>query len=275
MTDLLREAVARLKTAGVDSPRLDARLLWEHAKHDPSLFEIYVARRTGREPLAYILGRKEFWSLSFEVGPGVLVPRPETETVVERALAWFEDRSAKLTVLDFGTGSGCLPVAFLMEYLNASGLGLEKSEQARVFANRNIVRHGLSERCRIEACDWNEFAGARADVIFANPPYVRRCDVGTLKPELHFEPVEALCGGEDGLDAYRALAPVIARHLAPQGRAFLEIGIDQGAEVSALLAAAGLGDIRIHPDLAGIPRVLSAGCGDFPEKTVGKAQANR
>jgi release factor glutamine methyltransferase len=315
VSDLLREAATRLSAAGVSNPRLDARLLWEHARFSPlrrfappppqageertrqilsspvhggggsrsepeggsveQFFESLIARRAAREPLAYIVGRKEFWSLDFDVGPGVLIPRPETETIIEQACAHFTDRSAELTVLDFGTGTGCLLVAFLKEFIRAVGLGIENSGPARGYALRNVVRHDLAARGKIRAGDWDDGLTGRFDAILSNPPYIRTGELAGLEPELHHEPQDALDGGPDGLAAYRLLAPAIALHLKPGGRAFLEIGAGQADAVCALLADAGVGDIRICPDLAGIPRVLSAGCGDLDEKTVGKGHATR
>ena len=301
MSDPLREAAARLAAAGVSNPRLDARLLWEEAERQAALmlrqaqheedvrsaltlslskgegaiaaiFDSLIARRAGREPLAYIVGRKEFWSLDFEVGPGVLIPRSESETIVEQALAFFQDRSAELTVLDLGTGTGCLLIAFLKEFLNGRGVGIEKSEKARAYTLRNVTRHRVAARCEIRAGDWAEMPAGRFDAILANPPYIKTAELAGLEPELRFEPQEALDDGPDGLAAYRVLAPLIARLLKPGGRAFLEIGPTDG--VAALLAGAGLNSVRVHHDLAGIPRVLSAGCGDFPEKTVGKPEGN-
>ena len=253
------DAAHRLAAAGVDNPRLDARLLLAHAKDDPVLFESFITRRAAREPLAYIIGHKEFWSLDFEVGPGVLIPRPETETVIERVLGEFPDRTAPLRVLDLGTGSGCLLIALLNEYPKADGLGLEKSEETRRFALRNVARHGIAERCEIREGGWPGIPGGPYDVILSNPPYIRSREIFGLPPEIcRFEPLLALDGGEDGLAAYRALAPEVARLLRPGGYAFLEIGAGQGQAVSALFAAAGMKPMALTPDLAGIPRVLAA-----------------
>ena len=253
------DAAHRLAAAGVDNPRLDARLLLAHAKDDPVLFESFIARRAAREPLAYITGHKEFWSLDFEVGPGVLIPRPETETVIEGVLAAFPDRAADLQILDLGTGSGCLLIALLKEYPKAHGLGLEKSEETRSYAQRNAVRHGISKRCEIREGGWPGVPGGSYDVIVSNPPYIRSQDISGLSPEIyHYEPALALDGGEDGLAAYRMLAPEIARILRPGGSAFLEIGAGQGPAVSALFAASAMEIRALTRDLAGIPRVLVA-----------------
>ncbi|MBU6299607.1 MAG: peptide chain release factor N(5)-glutamine methyltransferase [Alphaproteobacteria bacterium] len=257
---LLTDTARRLAAVGVDNPRLDARLLWAHARGDGVVFESFVSRREAREPLAYITGRKEFWSLEFEVGPGVLIPRPETETIIETALAAFPDRTVPLNVLDFGTGTACLLVAFLKEFINSRGLGIEKSEKARGYAIRNIAKHDLGSRCAICAGDWADAADGPYDVVLSNPPYIRASDIAGLQSEVsRFEPRQALDGGADGLSAYRALAPEIARRLCPKGRFFVEIGTGQSDEVADILGGAGLEIAKVVGDLAGIPRVLAGG----------------
>ncbi|HVU22053.1 MAG TPA: peptide chain release factor N(5)-glutamine methyltransferase [Rhizomicrobium sp.] len=269
---LLGEAALRLSMAGIDSPRLDARLLLAHAmtmRPDelvgsidvPSAalgdFEAMLARRILREPLAYITGHKEFWSLDFEVGPGVLVPRPETETLIEAVLKYFPDRSAPLRFIDLGTGSGCLPIAALSEYPNARGAGVDASEDALRWARHNIEKHALGDRCRFERGNWNAIPHQSSDVILSNPPYIKSADIPTLSPEVRkFEPVLALDGGPDGLDAYRSLAALVGPILRPNGRAFLEIGQGQAEAVSALMGAQGLKTTEILADLAGIPRCV-------------------
>ena len=254
---LLDGAVRRFAAAGVGNSRLDARVLWEFAKGDGELFESLVVRRSKREPLAYITSHREFWSLDFEVGPGTLVPRPETETIIEQALALFPDRNTPMTVLDLGTGTGCLLLAFLKEYPNAHGLGIELSEKACAVAQRNSARHGLGERCEIRIGDWAREVAGPFDVILSNPPYIRTGDLAGLEPEVvRYEPIMALDGGADGFAAYRTLAPELARLLRPGGYALVEIGAGQSDEAMALMAQAGLETLRIAPDLAGIPRVL-------------------
>jgi len=265
------DAARRLAAAGVENARLDVRLLWNHAheislsplggegRGEGDLFESFLARRAAREPLAYITGHKEFWSLDFEVGPGVLIPRPESETIIEQVLAFVPNRTAPLKVLDLGTGSGCLLIALLKEYPNARGLGIDLSEEARAYAQRNLARLGLAERGEILGGDWTESPGAPYDVIVSNPPYIKTSDLAGLEPEVGYEPVEALDGGPDGLFPYRDLAPVMARLLGPSGRAFLEIGAGRADDVAAVLTQSGLETIQQVPDLAGIPRVLVVG----------------
>jgi release factor glutamine methyltransferase len=221
--------------------------------------EELVARRIAREPLAYIVGHREFWSLDFEVGPGVLVPRPESETLIETLLEEFDDRAAPLEILDCGTGSGCLVIAALSMFPNARGTGIDASCAALPWAERNVARHNLGNRCALRCQDWTSEIVVMADAILANPPYVKRDALVALPPEVaRYEPAAALCGGEDGLDAYRALAPRIAEVLKPDGVAILEIGEGQGNDVRKILADAGLETGRIAADLAGIPRCVVA-----------------
>jgi len=269
---LLGDAALRLSMAGIDSPRLDARLLLAHAMNvradsligsidvPPEAlvdFNAMLARRILREPLAYITGNKEFWSLDFDVGPGVLVPRPETETLIEAMLKYFPDKSAALDILDLGTGTACLPIAALTEYPNAQAVAVEASADAFKWAKRNVEKHELSARCHLEQGNWEQVPAASVDVILSNPPYIRSNDIPTLAAEVRkFEPVSALDGGPDGLDAYRSLAPLIARLVKPGGLAFLEIGQGQSDEVSALMEGQNLRIREILTDLAGIPRCV-------------------
>lgn len=255
MIDHKADAIRRLTEAGVDSARLDVRLLWDHAQHNPGIFETLVARRAAREPLAYIMGEKEFWSLEFEVGPGVLVPRPATETIVEQVMEFFPHQGAPLRLLDLGTGSGCLLISLLKEFPNSRGLGIDCSEQALRIAQANLARHSLTARGEIRSGNWGENLDGGWDVIVSNPPYIKSADLAHLDPEvIRYEPVGALDGGPDGLAAVRDLAAVIAR-LSP-GYAFVEIGAGQAEGAAALMAEQGHDIVRIAPDLAGIPRVL-------------------
>ncbi len=248
----MKDAIERLRAAGVDNPRLDARVLREAAVDDAE-FQSFIQRRVAREPVAYIAGHKEFWSLDFEVGPGALIPRPETETLIEQLLARFPDRAAPLDILDLGTGTGCLLVTALQEYRHARGTGVDSSAEALGWARRNVEKHHLQGRATLIEGDFAQIAGAY-DVILSNPPYIRSEDIVALDPEVRrYEPAVALDGGPDGLDAYRALGPVLRSLLKPGGLAFLEIGIGQGDAVGPLL---GLEIPGIVPDLAGIPRVV-------------------
>jgi release factor glutamine methyltransferase len=268
--DLLHDAAGRMSAAGVDSARTDARILLAHAMdvtredliaatrqpsaEEAALFESFVARRLAREPVAYIRGRREFWSLDLKVGPGVLVPRPETETLIEQALTAFPDRSAALSIADLGAGSGALLVAALKEFPNAQGTGFERSPEAFAYAEANLARHGLAARGRIAATDWNKADGP-FDLILSNPPYIPTADIEDLDPEVRlFEPRAALDGGADGLDAYRGLGGLLPRLLKPGGMALLELGLGQAELVEPLFQS--LPVVRVAPDLAGISRVL-------------------
>ncbi len=264
------EAVTRLSVAGIEGARLEVRLLWEHAQameasalvardrgRAVGLFEKLVQRRLAHEPLAYIVGRKEFWSLDFAVGPGVLIPRPDTETLIEELCKAFPDRQARLSILDLGTGSGCLLIAALKEFPNAHCVGVDASGAALAWAARNVAAHQLEDRATLIESGWLEEASPGFDVVLCNPPYIVSADIDGLPPDVRlFEPLSALDGGWDGLDVYRALAPRISRLLAPQGRAFLEIGAGQGGAVCDILEIEHLKVAAIAPDLAGIPRCI-------------------
>lgn len=258
MSDPRPAAIRRLSEAGVGNPRLDSRLLWDQAQHNPGQFEALLKRRLAREPVAYIIGMKEFWSLEFDVEPGVLIPRPETETIVEQVLGRFPGNSAPLKILDLGTGSGCLLVALLKEYPSASGLGIDSSDKALGVAGRNIARHGLAGRAELRRGNWLDDLGGPWDVIVSNPPYIPSGDIAGLQPEVRdYEPLAALDGGPDGLDAVRALAAGFRRLGA--GTAFVEIGAGQAESAQALMAAAGLSVHHVALDLARIPRVVVTG----------------
>ena len=273
--DPVGDAARRLMAAGIDSARLDARLLWNFAQDVEAsalvarderravmLFESLVRRRLAREPLAYIVGHKEFWSLDFAVDPGVLIPRPDTETLIEAACKAFADKNAPLSILDLGTGSGCLLIAALKEYPNAHGVGIDASAAALRWAAQNVASHKLEERAALIESGWLEEARPGFDVVLCNPPYIPTADIDSLAPDVRlYEPCSALDGGTDGLDAFRALAPQIGRVLTPQGRAFLEIGSGQASAVGSILEAQDLKIVAVIPDLAGIPRCVVTGRG--------------
>ncbi len=270
---LLREATRRLRAAGIEAARAEARLLlcrvtgWsrerllaepEAAVPEPEAarFRARLAEREARTPIAYLLGEREFWSLPLVVRPGVLIPRPETETLVQAALEAFPERAAALRLLDLGTGSGCLLVALLHEYPAAIGVGVDRSPEALAVAAVNLARHGLGARALLLCGDWGRALEGRFDLIVANPPYVARGELAGLEPEVaRHEPRIALDGGPDGLEAYRALLPDVARLLAPGGVACLEIGRGQEGPLAALAAGHRLAASQ-RTDLAGIVRCL-------------------
>jgi release factor glutamine methyltransferase len=269
------ELAARLAAAGIEDARSEAWLLLAIAtgrsraelvagapapldSAEEGRLEALAARRLAREPMAYILGEREFWSLPLQVGPAVLVPRPESETVVEAALAEVRERSAPLRILDLGTGSGCLLLALLSELPRASGLGIDRSAAALAIAESNARRLGLAGRAAFRHGDWGRGVAGPFDVIVSNPPYVATADAASLAPEVRaFEPEEALFAGPDGLGAYQALAPDCARLLADDGIACLEIGQGQAAAVEAIMRRQGLRLVSSRRDLAGIERCLT------------------
>jgi release factor glutamine methyltransferase len=263
-----REASRRLAAAGVASAHIDARLLVGRAlgvgpevvvahperQLEPAArrtIEGLLARRAAREPMSHILGAREFWGLDFAVSGDVLDPRPDSETVVGAALVQVGRRDRPLRMLDFGTGSGCLLLALLHELPAARGIGVDLSASAINVARVNAARLGLADRAAFAVGRWGEGLTGRFDLVVANPPYIRSGDLGGLAPEVaRFEPRLALDGGADGLASYRALAPDIARLLAPGGAAVVEFGAGQAAEVGAIMAAAGLAVLAVVPDLA-------------------------
>ena len=267
---LLCDATKTLRTAGIENPRAEARLLLSHSlgldptaligrAHDPveaSGFAPLLARRAAREPIAYILGTREFWGKKFRVTPATLIPRPETETLVEAALDCFPERAAVRRVLDLGTGSGCLLCTALAEFPAATGLGVDASEAALAVARFNAESLGLGGRVLFVHGDWLAGIAGKFDLVLANPPYVALAEMARLEPELGHEPLFALVAGEDGLDAYRAILPRLGAVLAPGGVAILELGAGQAAMVAALAARCGLQVVTLCHDLARIPRAI-------------------
>jgi release factor glutamine methyltransferase len=267
--EALAAAVARLRAAGVPEPAGDARrLLAQAAGVEPgrltlmipeplapdaaAQFERYVALRARRMPVSRIVGRRAFYGRSFLTDPEVLDPRPETETLVEAALSEPFSR-----MLDLGTGSGCILVSCLAERPAATGLGTDISEAALLTAAANAERHGVSARAAFVRADWLEGLEGRFDLVVSNPPYIAEAELAGLAPEVRdHDPRHALTPGGDGLGAYREIARGLPGHLAPGARCLLEIGPGQGPQVAALLAAAGLEEIRTIRDLDGRPRVV-------------------
>jgi release factor glutamine methyltransferase len=266
----------RLKSAGVDSPVLDARLLIEAGAGvsrldivtDPRrelcdeqvlAVDALVQRRAAREPVAHIIGRRHFWKLELSVTPDVLVPRPETEFVVEAALSALAPRTAA-RVLDLGIGSGAILLSILSERPEATGVGIDASEAALKVARRNAEELGLQERVTFLRGDWANAIDERFDIVVSNPPYIASGEIASLQPEVaRFEPKLALDGGADGLDAYRAIIASLARLLGEGGAFALEVGRGQAETVTEMAQAAGLSTLPPWSDLAGIPRVVRGG----------------
>jgi release factor glutamine methyltransferase len=268
----------RFRAAGIETPELDARILIAHARacdhaslaaaggdvldaEEWNAIARFAERRLGREPVARIVGCKEFWSLRLEVDSTTLLPRPETETLVEAALAEIEsaaDRMRPLRIADLGTGSGAILLALLSELPHAFGVGTDTSLGALGVAQRNARRLQLA-RAAFVACDLGAALAGSFDLIVANPPYVASGEIATLAPDVRdYDPRAALDGGADGLDCYRAIAATVPPLLKPAGTLVVELGAGQAGAVSTLFSQAGLASAHLRADLAGVPRALVA-----------------
>lgn len=276
LEDVIAAAAAELRAAGLDDARREARALAaavlglsreamlaapDH-EIDPAAvdrFRLAVSRRAVREPFARIIGRREFWSLDFILSPDTLIPRPETEGVVEAVLETVPDRDAPLAILDLGTGTGCILLALLSELGRARGLGIDVAEGAIVTARANAERLGFASRATFRAGDWLDGVVGPFDVVVANPPYIAAPDCADLEPEVRdHEPPQALFAGADGCDAFRAIVPALPSVLAPGSLAVFECGAEQAGKVAELLIHAGLRETRIRTDLAGHERIVVA-----------------
>lgn len=263
----LAEAAARFGFSA--TPRLDAELLMAYAlgiprerlllRHlddpAPGDFAALADRREKHEPVAYITGTRAFWTIELSVGAGALVPRADSETLIEAAIEHFGER-APLRILDLGTGPGTLLLAALDQWPNATGLGIDRSREALAMAQANAERLGMAARAVFRQGDWAGGVEERFDLVLANPPYIGTSEPLPDEVRAH-EPADALFAGEDGLDAYRAIVPALPRLLVPGGAAVLEIGFRQADVVGDLLRDAGLG-AGVRRDLAGHPRALVA-----------------
>jgi len=274
-----RALTARFKAGAIDSAELDARLLSGAVlgldltglitaanrlltSDESTRLEQFAERRLRGEPVARILGHKEFWGLSLQLTPATLVPRPDTETIVELALEMLRANDLAnhpLRVADLGTGSGAILLALLSELPDALGFGTDISEAALQAARANAAQAGLADRVTFIACDYATGLTAPFDLIVSNPPYIRSADIGGLATEVrNYDPMAALDGGADGLDAYRALIPQAACLLAPGAALVVEAGQGQSRDIEALMTAAGLTHERPpKADLAGIPRAVA------------------
>ena len=279
---LLQTTAAFFKKQGLPSARLDADVLLADTlgmkrlelymyadkpllPEEVDAFRERVKRRAQREPVAYIVGSREFYSLEMAVGPGVLIPRPETELLVDKALETLKaapEEEPPPLLLDLCTGSGAVPIAILKNHASARAIGADLDAAALAFAKRNVATHGLEGRLGLVQGDLfapipERFRGA-AQVVTANPPYLTEAEMAALSPEVAFEPRLALDGGAGGLELYRRLAAEAGAWLRPGGTLLMEIGAGQGDEVAGLLRAAGWKEVEILPDLAKLDRVASA-----------------
>lgn len=274
-----RALAARFQSAGKDSAELGARLLLGHAlgldltglisaaqrrltTDEAARLEAFALRRLDGEPVARILGEKEFWGLPLQLSAATLVPRPDTETVVELALDLLRaggDLQRPLRIADLGTGTGAILLALLSELPAAQGFGTDISLDALQTAAANAARTGLSDRATFLACDYACGLSGAFDLIVSNPPYIRSADIPALAEEVrNHDPAAALDGGADGLDAYRALIPQAAPLLAPGGVLIVEAGAGQSGQIEALMTEAGLmPGTAPKADLGGIPRAVA------------------
>ena len=263
----LADATRQL-TETSDTARLDAELLMAEALHIdrdklilappdrdvPKRFWSMLKRRTKGEPIAYITGRRAFWNIDLHVGPGVLVPRPDSEVLIASAIEHFEGAEGPERILDLGTGPGTLLLAALDVWPEATGIGVDVSRRALSYASANARRLGFERRLKLKIGDWASGLKESFDLILCNPPYV--AEGAELGPGVReYEPDEALFAGESGLDAYRALAPQLPRLLDKRGLAAVEIGHDQAAAVTNLLARDGL-QAKVATDFGDRPRAL-------------------
>lgn len=271
----LAQARHALLGAGIDDGEaaLDAELLarhvlgWDRATlliraRDPAppafdtRYDPLIARRAAREPIAYITGHHEFWGLDFEITPDVLVPRPETEIIIEEAVASAAAQGPYRTIADVGTGSGCIAIALALEFPAARIVATDTSPAALAVARRNATRHDAASRITFVQCDLLETTGVTAELIASNPPYVAAADAAGLPPEVsRYEPAQALFGGDDGLDVLRRLFATATSHLASEGSLVVEFGFGQEDSVRALAQEAGWRVVRVRTDLQSIPRV--------------------
>lgn len=292
MTDTLTQSVQsiykdikdKLAQAGIDTPDLDARIFMREVfgiedsdfildspikptEVQNDLLVQYVARRIKGEPVSRILGVREFWSLPFKVTADTLDPRPDTEIMIEAALKAFPDAKTPQKLLDLGTGTGCILISLLHEWPQAQGVGVDISEGALRVAAENAVRNNVSERAAFICADWGEGITDKFDVILSNPPYIPSEDIANLENAVkNHDPIHALDGGKDGLDCYKTIVMAIKSLLNTEGRAFLEIGYQQGADLTRIVEEYGLCVETIHPDLGGIPRIVEISFGEKQKK---------
>ncbi|QDH16158.1 peptide chain release factor N(5)-glutamine methyltransferase [Swingsia samuiensis] len=269
---LLHHATTILEKAGIEDARREARLLlsWVLEKGLGSLFLVksvsledeekyqnLVMRRAQHEPLAFITGEVGFWTLDFYTSPATLIPRADSEALIEAVLKIIPDKQKDMSFLDLGTGTGCLLLSALSEYVNAWGVGIDLSPEAASLAQKNAKRNHLATRSFFVAAHWESPMIGQFDLVFSNPPYVKSADIEGLMPEVStYEPARALDGGEDGLDAYRVLLENIPRVLTPNGYVVFEVGVDQIDDVCVLGQRQGFKEVLRQNDLGGIPRAL-------------------
>lgn len=271
---LLDQLAATMPTGPYGTPRQDARLLlglalgregavFPHetitlSQDNLDQLAQLVGQRAAGVPVSRLRGWREFYSLRFAISPATLDPRPDSETLVDAAITWAQQQQRPLRVVDFGTGSGCLLLSVLAHCSGAEGTGVDINPAAVAMAADNAAALGLASRSAFHVASWDDGLEGTVDLILSNPPYIPTADINGLMPEVRqHDPMPALDGGTDGLDAWRQLFPAIVRRLASGGIALVEIGVGQEIDVEALAAAAGLELVSTHLDLGGIPRCLA------------------
>ena len=276
LATLRKKIEARLRKTGIEEASLDARLLISHiipvteidfainadqtvSNEQQNLIDVLVQKREKRIPMSQIFGEKEFWSLSFKVTKDTLTPRPDSETLIEVALNEFEDKNATLSILDLGTGSGCLLLTLLSELKNATGLGIDVSASAIKVANENATNLSLNNQASFLKSNWFEKLSKtkKFDLIIANPPYIGLNEKPELTPEVcEHEPYSALFAGEEGLDDYRIIAADISSYMSEKSIIILEIGYRQSSAVKDIFEQKGFKNINVFQDLGGRDRCL-------------------
>lgn len=269
-----KNAANRLRKAGVKTPLLDSRLLLQNVLgisyeqllvsatreltgEEEQAFEAYVMRRLKREPVAKILGEKEFWGMKFKTTSATLDPRPDTETLIESVLRNYKEKDRPFKILDLGTGTGCILISLLKEYPNATGLGVDRSLEALQIARENAEKNNVAERLDFVQSDWFSNVTDKYDIIVSNPPYIKNDSIKHLSEEVAlYEPKLALEGGNEGLDAYKRIVSGIDNFLNPHAKGFFEIGKWQEEPVAEIIHKQGLQVAEVWEDLAGVPRVV-------------------
>ena len=253
----------RLQQGDIDNPALEARWSLDHADRAGADIDVIVSRRIGGEPLFRIFGVREFWGLPFMLSPDTLEPRQDTETMIEVAVQRFKGKAPPRRILDLGTGTGCILISLLHEWPNCTGVGTDLAPGAVETARRNAHINQVAGRTMFINTTWAQGVDGVFDLILSNPPYIATGIIPNLATGVkNYDPILALDGGADGLDAYRSILTETKKCLSPGGLMLLEIGYDQGDSVQRLVEDAGATRSWIHPDLAGNPRVVEISYGD-------------